>query len=91
LLNKSSKIKTAKSQNYLTSKNETSALLAVAQSSLFHLVLLKRKYLTNTFQNSNNIKQITKLLVVNSSVGGALAFSHEGPQFKLRRRHLFVS
>jgi hypothetical protein len=29
--------------------------------------------------------------VVNSSVGRVLSFSHEGPRFKSRCRHLFIS
>jgi hypothetical protein len=37
------------------------------------------------------IKEMAELSVDNSSVGRALSFSHEGPRFKSRFGHLFVS
>ncbi len=48
-----------------------------ARGSVFGGLLYKQNY--------------QELSVVDSSVGRALSFSHEGPRFKSRRGHLFVS
>jgi hypothetical protein len=70
----------------------------VCRSSLNYVIriwpnghtLAKGMFYYDYFQGSLLSTNIMSV-VVDSSVGRALSFSHEGPQFKSRHGHLFVS
>jgi hypothetical protein len=76
--------------NLVVHKSKKKSTASVLTTYLYFEPTKVRK-IKNIDSQNTSLTQLNTKSVVDNSVGRALSFSHEGPRFKSRRGHLFLS